>query len=91
MNVKLLDENGNEQPNIVSPTIELPHYYNPAESELIDEDIKESFKGTVYSSQDMIQMQMIKTMKELIESINSVEIPPFSFDENGNLYTKKGI
>lgn len=64
---------------------DIPKYFNPIDSNLIDDDIKEMFRDTSFSAEQMINMQLIKTMKDLVESINNM--PDFQFDESGRLIT----
>lgn len=66
---------------------DLPTYFNPIDSNLIDDDIKKMFENTSYSGQEMINMQLIKTMKSLVEAIK--DMPDFNFDSEGSLYVTK--
>ena len=69
-------------------TLDFPECFSPHESNLIDEDIKKEFKDCSYSAEQMIQMQMIKTMKELTKALNNFNQLPLRFDENGRKLAK---
>lgn len=60
----------NEQPLL--SRIDIQEYFNPIESDLIDDDIKKMVENKSVYTGEIIQMQLIKTMKELINEIKKL-------------------
>ena len=56
----------------VDSTTEIPTYASYVESDLIDEDVKEFFKGKSYMTECVLLLQLIKSIKELIKVLKKV-------------------
>ena len=47
------------------------NYWNPADNEYIDQDIKDLYKNTSYDSRDVLMLQLIKELKKLNTNLSA--------------------